>query len=215
MLNSKRCTKKGLICVLAVVYLLVNTNFTAFAADTNIAPLGTPSTSFCSSWETLSAINDGYAPANSADHSHGAYGNWDNPGTTQWVQYDFTQNYTIPKCEVYWFDDDQGLDLPASCNFQYWNGSSWVDFSNQVGKGVAGNTFNVTTFTSATTNKIRLSMTARVGFSTGILEWRVWGSPASSGTNTAPVVNAGVDAECPTADFSWFKPSYWKLISSA
>lgn len=194
MLNSKRYIRKALICLLAVVYMSVSLNLTAFAADTNIAPLGNPTTSYCSPWETLAAVNDGYTPSSSADHSNGAYGNWDNPGTTQWVQYDFAQNYAISKSEVYWFDDNEGLDLPASCNFQYWNGTSWVDFSNQSGKGVAGNTFNATTFTSAATSKIRLNMTAKAGYSTGILEWRVWGSPASGGTNAAPVVNAGPDA---------------------
>ncbi len=183
MSSSKRCTK-ALICVLAAVFLLVSSNFTAFAADTNIAPLGTPSTSFCSSWESIAALNDGYTPTSSNDRTYAVYGNWDNPGSTQWVQYDFSQNATISKCEVYWFDDDEGIDLPASCAIKYWNGTAWVAVSNPSGLGVAGNTFNTTTFTAVTTNRIRLEITAKATYSTGILEWRVWGSSSGSGSGS-------------------------------
>ncbi len=201
MMKRKTVFHKILAMLAMAALILGSIPVVSFAADTNIAPSGTPSTSYCSSWETVAALNDGYTPANSADHSHGAYGNWNNPGTTQWVQYSFSQKYTISKSEVYWFDDNQGLDLPASCNFQYWNGSAWVDFSNQTGRGVAANTFNVTTFTAVATDRIRLSITARSGYSTGILEWRVWGSPAD--TSGEPVV---------TAPPSWINSFYKKSV---
>ncbi len=201
MLKGKRWIRKAVIGIAIAALLLGCVPMGVFAADTNIAPLGTPSASFCSSWETVSALNDGYTPQSSADHSHGAYGNWDNPGTTQWVQYDFTQNYTLSKCEVYWFDDDQGIDLPASCNFQYWNGSAWVDFSNQTGRGVKGNQWNETTFTAVSTNKIRLNITAKQSYSTGILEWRVWGT--SAGNPGGPVV---------TTPPSWINSFYKKAV---
>ncbi|HEX7055909.1 MAG TPA: LamG domain-containing protein, partial [Bacilli bacterium] len=142
---------------------------------TNIAPLGTASTSYVSPWESLAGLNDGYEPTSSADRGHPVYGNWDNPGTTQWVQYDFSQNYTISKVDVYWFDDNLGIDLPASCSIQYWDGTAWADVSNPVGLGVLGNQYNTTTFTPITTNKIRLNITAKENFSTGIETWKVYG----------------------------------------
>jgi hypothetical protein len=37
--------------------------------------------------------------------------------------------------------------------------------------GVAGNTYNITTFTSVSTTRLRLSITSRTGYSTGVLEW--------------------------------------------
>lgn len=159
----------------AATYNVKITATSSQPSDTNVALQAVPSTSFCSSWETIAALNDGYDPANSNDKSYGAYGNWDNPGTTQWVQYDFSQNYTLSKCEVYWFDDDEGIDLPASCSFQYWNGSAWVNVGSPSGLGVAGNQYNTTTFTPVSTNKIRLNITAKQSYSTGILEWKVWG----------------------------------------
>ncbi len=176
----------GVVLLLTVMLLLGTLN--ASAADTNIAPLGTASASYCSPWEDVNAVNDGYNPSSSGDRAHAVYGNWDNPGSTQWVQYDFAQSYTISKSDVYWFRDisDGGeIDVPASCAIKYWNGSSWIDVSNPAGLGVAANTYNTTTFTPVTTSKIRLQMTAKTSNSTGILEWRVWGTASDGNT---PVV---------------------------
>ncbi|WEK53722.1 MAG: DUF5695 domain-containing protein [Candidatus Cohnella colombiensis] len=141
----------------------------------NIAPLGTASTSYISSWESLAGLNDGYTPTSSIDRGHSVYGNWNNPNTTQWVQYDFTQNYTISSMDVYWFDDDQGIDLPASCSIQYWNGTAWVNVASPSGLGVLANQYNTTTFTPVSTNKIRLNIVAKATTSTGLESWKVFG----------------------------------------
>ncbi|WP_188190109.1 glycoside hydrolase family 43 protein [Nonomuraea sp. SYSU D8015] len=139
----------------------------------NLAASATPSTSYVSPWETLAAINDGYTPANSADHSHGAYGNWDHRGT-EWLEYRWPTAQTISRSEVYWFDDDLGIDLPASCQLQYWNGSAYVNVPGSSGCGVAANTFNTTTFTPVSTTRLRLNITSKSTHSTGVLEWRAF-----------------------------------------
>ncbi|MGP3910129.1 glycoside hydrolase family 43 protein [Nonomuraea sp. 10N515B] len=139
----------------------------------NLAASATPSTSYVSPWETLGAINDGYTPANSADHSHGAYGNWNHQGT-EWIEYTWPTPQTISRSEVYWFDDNLGIDLPASCQVQYWNGSAYVNVPGASGCGVAANTFNATTFTPVSTTRLRLNITSRSGYSTGVLEWRAF-----------------------------------------
>jgi hypothetical protein len=153
----------------------VNALFGGTAA-TDLAPLGTASTSFVSTWESLVGLNDGYAPASSSDRGHPVYGNWDNPNTTQWVQYDFSQSYTLSSIEVYWFDDDQGIDLPASYSIQYWNGTAWINVANPSGLGLAANLYNKTTFTPVSTNRIRLNITAKATTSTGIQSWKVFGN---------------------------------------
>ncbi|MGW0807400.1 glycoside hydrolase family 43 protein [Nonomuraea sp. NPDC002799] len=139
----------------------------------NLATSATPSTSYVSSWETLAAVNDGYTPANSADHSHGAYGNWNHQGT-EWIEYRWPAAQTVSRSEVYWFDDDLGIDLPASCQVQYWNGSAYVNVPGSSGCGVATGTFNATTFTPVSTTRLRLNITSRTGYSTGVLEWRAF-----------------------------------------
>ncbi|MGW2143087.1 glycoside hydrolase family 43 protein [Nonomuraea bangladeshensis] len=139
----------------------------------NLAASAAASTSYVSPWETLAAVNDGYTPANSADHSHGAYGNWNHQGT-EWIEYRWPTAQTVSRSEVYWFDDDQGIDLPASCRVQYWTGSAYADVPGQSGCGVAANTFNATTFPSISTTRLRLNITSRTGHSTGVLEWRAF-----------------------------------------
>lgn len=139
----------------------------------NLAASATPSTSYVSPWETLGAIKDGYTPANSQDHSHGAYGNWNHQGT-EWIEYQWPTARTISRSEVYWFDDNLGIDLPASCQVQYWNGSAYVNVPGSSGCGVAANAFNTTTFTPVSTTRLRLNITSRSGYSTGVLEWRAF-----------------------------------------
>ncbi|MEV0235235.1 glycoside hydrolase family 43 protein [Nonomuraea sp. NPDC050786] len=139
----------------------------------NLAASATPSTSYVSPWETLAAVNDGFTPANSADHSHGAYGNWDHQGT-EWIEYRWPSAQNVSRIQTYWFDDDLGIDLPASCQVQYWNGSAYVNVPGQSSCGVAGNTFNTTTFTSVNTTRLRLNITSKSGYSTGVLEWRAF-----------------------------------------
>ncbi|WP_375140482.1 DUF5695 domain-containing protein [Cohnella herbarum] len=154
----------------------IGTLFNGSPSSSNIAPLGTATTSFVSSWESLTGLNDGYTPTSSIDRGHPIYGNWDNPNTTQWVQYDFAQNYTISGVDVYWFDDDQGIDLPASYTIQYWNGTAWVNVASPVGLGLLANQYNATTFTPVSTNKIRVNVTAKATTSTGISSWKVTGN---------------------------------------
>lgn len=79
------------------------------------------------------------------------------------------------RARMYWFDDDQGIDLPASYSIQYWNGTAWVNVTSPLGLGVVGNQFNTTTFTPVSTTKIRLNITAKTGLSTGIEQWKVNG----------------------------------------
>ncbi|MEV5503937.1 hypothetical protein AB0M50_51900 [Nonomuraea fuscirosea] len=103
-------------------------------------------------------------------HSHGAYGNWNHQGT-EWLEYRWPAARTISRSEVYWFDDGLGIDLPASCRLQYWNGGAYVDLA---GCGVAGDTFNPITFSPVSTTRLRLNITSRTGSSTGVLEWRAF-----------------------------------------
>ncbi|MFI5937404.1 family 43 glycosylhydrolase [Actinoplanes sp. NPDC051494] len=146
---------------------------TTGGGDGNLATSATASTSYVSSWESLAAINNGGVPANSADRSNLAYGNWPQQGT-QWVEYTWPTARSISRTATYWFDDDQGIDLPASCQVQYWNGSAYVPVPNQSSCGVAGNTENVTTFGPVSTTRLRLSITSRTGLSTGVLEWKAY-----------------------------------------
>lgn len=184
-----------LVGALSIVFTGVAGKSLAFArtmADepVNLAKVAKPSSSYTSGDTKVSAMNDGFAPRDSADNSHGSYGNWPKVDT-EWVQYEWSQPVTTDKVEVYWWMDGQGVGAPKSYQITYWNGTAFVPVQNASGLGIARNTFNVTTFDPVHTNKLRLEILSDGRLSTGILEWRV----ASSGPvpTFPPKVDAGID----------------------
>lgn len=146
-------------------------------AGPNVALEGTTSASYVSPWENLNAINDGYEPASSSDHSQGAYGNWPQTGM-QWVEYTWPLPITTSMTDVYWWSDGGGILPPSTCRFKYWDGTNYVLVSNPSGLGVALNQFNLTTFSPVTTTRLRLEFDSGAA-STGILEWRVYDAGTS------------------------------------
>ncbi len=136
-----------------------------------IAKSATPSSSYCSSWESVLALNDQIEPVNSQDRSSYVYGNWDHT-TQEWIQYDFDKSYTISSTGIYWFSDGGGIQAPGSWYLTYWNGSTWVNVANPSGYGVALNRWNNCTFTAVTTNRVRLYINPGAA-STGAVEWKI------------------------------------------
>ncbi|MFD4676002.1 glycoside hydrolase family 43 protein [Lentzea sp. NPDC058450] len=139
----------------------------------NVAPSATAGTSYVSPWENLAAVNDGGTPASSADRSNPVYGNWPERGT-QWLEYTWPSAQQVSRTSVYWFDDNQGIDLPASCRLQYWTGTAYADVPGQSSCATAANTFNTVTFPTVSTTRLRLNITARADLSTGVLEWQAF-----------------------------------------
>lgn len=156
----------------------------------NLALVAVPSASYVSGDTRVEALNDGDTPANSLERGAGSYGNWPRQGL-QWVQYEWTQPISTKAVEVYWWDDHQGVRLPQSCRLLAWQNGRFQPVAGAAGLGVAADQFNRTTFEEVTTTKLRLEMTGRDAFSTGLREWRV----LDSGRSPAfpPVVNAGID----------------------
>jgi DUF1680 family protein len=156
----------------------------------NLAKVATATASHISGDTKLSALNDGFDPANSQDDSHGSYGNW--PRTdVQWVQYEWSKPVTTNRIDVYWWADGQGVGAPASYRVTYWNGSAFVPVPNAKGLGVSSNGFNSTSFDEIKTRKVRLEITSDGTHSTGVLEWKVFSSGAVP--LFPPTAEAGVD----------------------
>jgi len=155
---------------------LTSSSIASVANSVNIAGLATTTTSYVSPWETIRAVNDNSNPANSNDKSAGPYGNWNNPNSIQWVQYDWPQNYALSSTQIYWFDDNGGVLTPTRAYIEYWNGSAWVNAGNVP---LAKNAFNTLALNNVMTNRVRVSM-LNATQSTGILEWRVAGALAST-----------------------------------
>ncbi len=184
-----RCYQAGLFFCAALIFAWRIAN-----AETNTLPnlavVATPSALYCSGDTTVSALNNGFTPRNSADVRHQSYGDW--PRTdTQWVQYEWSQPIATRQMDVYWWVDGRGVGAPQSCRVLYWDGTNFVPVKDASGFGVAENTFNTTTFAEVRTTKLRLEVTSDGRLSTGILQWRVYDSGNSP--VFPPSVVAGVD----------------------
>jgi len=138
---------------------------------TNLALLGTPTTSYVSPWESLKAVNDGFEPTSSADRAHPVYGNWNgNSGQTDWVQYEWPYYHTIQSVSVYWFSDGGGLAQPTTAIIEYWQNNAWVSAG---AIDTVLNQYNTLAINNVKTNKIRVSMSSPT--TTGIIEFKVMG----------------------------------------
>jgi hypothetical protein len=135
----------------------------------NLAPSATPSASYTSPWESVAALNDNIDPPSSNDTVNPRWGTWPNQGQ-QWGELTWSSSVTLNRAQVYFFDDNQGIDLPASWRLQYWNGSTYVDVPGASGYPVVGNQYNQVTFTAVTTTRLRVLLQSATNFSVGLLE---------------------------------------------
>ena len=171
----------------------------------NIARVAVPSSQRLVSENKISALNDGFTPANSLDRTHALYSVWADPSTgtrTTWVQYEWSEPVSIHQVEIYWAADrprpgalpgsyGSRMATPESYRILYWNGSDFAPVSQARGLGVALDTFNATSFEPVKTTRMRLEIVPQQDRPAGILEWRVLNyGPAPS---LPPVVDAGVD----------------------
>jgi len=172
----------------------------------NIARVAIPSSLTILSENKISALNDGFVPQSSFDRSHGLYalhGELQNQSRKSWVQYDWSEQVTLNRVEVYWGVDRpkpgalpgssslRGMQVPQSYRILYWNGNDFVPVKEPAGLGVVADAFNSTTFTPVKTNKLRLEVTLQKDQPAGILEWRV--SNFGPVPSLPPVIDAGVD----------------------
>jgi hypothetical protein len=141
----------------------------------NLAPSATPSASSTSSWESIAAINDGITPPSSNDTVNPRWGCWPCTGQ-QWADLTWSSAQTLDRAEVYFFDDEGGIDMPASWKLQYWNGTTYVDVPGASAYGLGKNQFNPVTFNSTSTTRLRVLLTGTGTSSVGLLEVRASGS---------------------------------------
>jgi len=118
--------------------------------------------------ESVAALNDGIDPPSSNDTVNPRWGTWPNTGE-QWGLLTWSSAQNLNRAEVYFFDDNQGIDLPASWKLQYWNGTAYVDVAGASGYPAALNQYNHVTFTPVSTTRLRVLLESGAG-SVGLLE---------------------------------------------
>ncbi|AXG82173.1 discoidin domain-containing protein [Streptomyces paludis] len=140
----------------------------------NLARAATPSASYTSPWESVAAINDGVDPPSSNDTVNPRWGTWPQTGQ-QWAELTWPSARTLDRAEVYFFDDAQGVTLPASWKLQYWNGSAYVDMPGAGSYPIAKDRYNTVSFTATATTRLRVLLTGNGTSSVGLLEVKAYG----------------------------------------
>jgi hypothetical protein len=146
---------------------------------TDLALTATPSASYTSPWEHVTAINDGVYPTSSNDSQDLRWGTWPQQGE-QWIELDWDHPVTTNGSSVYFLDDGGGVRLPASWKVQYWDGSAFTDVPAPGSYPAADNTFNTVTFGSVTTTRLRVVLESGQG-SVGVIQWVVPSIPGQGG----------------------------------
>ena len=121
------------------------------------------------------AINDQLEPASSIDHSIPFLHWWPKKGTTEWVQYDFKEEETVSRSEIYWFDDT-GIGecrLPRSWKLLYREGEEWKPVENTSLYEVEEDRYCKVTFKPVKTSSLRIEIQLVPDFSAGVYEWKV------------------------------------------
>jgi hypothetical protein len=148
------------------------------------AYMGTESTSYCKTGDTVTALNDLIDPVWSYDESLPRLTWYPHQGTAEWVQYDFTEDYVVDGVEVFWVDDTPptyGFDHlpydmyrgPATWSVEYREGGMWFPVTGSTPYEIELNQFNRVTFDRVVTNGLRIQVQLQPGYSGGIFEWRV------------------------------------------
>jgi hypothetical protein len=82
----------------------------------------------------------------------------------------------VASADVYFFDDNGGVRVPASWKLQYWDGQAFVDVEGASEYARAVNRYNTVTFEPVTTSRMRLVLESGQA-SVGLLEWKAYAVP--------------------------------------
>ncbi|MFG0251287.1 MAG: glycoside hydrolase family 127 protein, partial [Phycisphaerales bacterium JB038] len=133
--------------------------------------------SFCHAQDSPKAVNDQLEPKNSNDHDVPRLTWWPHKGTTEWMQLDLPKASRIAGVEVYWFDDTGRGEcrLPASWRLLYPTGNDWGVLAEVEAANVVKDGWNRVRFDPIRTDRMRIEVQLRDGYSGGVLEWRLLG----------------------------------------
>ncbi|MBN1123512.1 MAG: glycoside hydrolase family 127 protein [Sedimentisphaerales bacterium] len=123
----------------------------------------------------IEGVNDQVELRNSIDHEVAFLHWWPHKGTTEWLQYEFAEPAQVAEVLVYWFDDTGRGEcrVPKSWRLFYEIEGQWEPVQTNNEYYCDKDRFNVLTFNTVKTNKLRMEVTCRDGFSAGVMEWTV------------------------------------------
>jgi len=126
--------------------------------------------------KSISAINDGLLPKDENDRTLPYYHWWPKEGTTEWISYDFSNEKTVSRSTVYWFDDSPwgGCRVPQSWIIYYKDhAGEWKPVENSSPYGVEKGIGNEVVFKSVITKALKIEVKLPEKNASGIYEWEV------------------------------------------
>jgi DUF1680 family protein len=132
--------------------------------------------SFARDGMNLAPINDQLMPQNFTDGFAPNFDFWPHKGTTEWINYEFTQPASVKSVTVSWFDDSGSGEchLPASWRVLYRTGEGkWEPVKNPSAYAIKKRDPVKITFDAVTTKALRLEVQLPKDFSAGLYEWDV------------------------------------------
>lgn len=182
----------------------------------NLAPLAVPSASFVDP----AAETDAYPATDPAAAIDGSTANlpvWGSAGSgnpQDWYQLDFGKPTTFSQVKLYFFNDRETMGVPdqhrvttatdryrepALFTIQAWRDGRWVDVRDQVhAPAYPRSNYNLVEFRNVTTERMRVLMTHREGYGTGLKEVQVFrpvGPPPPRPENQPPQLVVRPDPE--------------------
>ena len=120
------------------------------------------------------AINSPHEPKSSVDQSQFFHW-WPKKGTTEWVEYAFSQPTRVHQADLYWFDDTGVGEcrVPKSWRLLVWVDNAWKPVETEDTFGVKLNAYNSVQFSPISTTKMRLEVDLQGEWSGGIQQWRI------------------------------------------
>lgn len=155
--------------------------------DGNYAYLASPSYSFISSWETPSAVNDGYiSEVSNGGGAH--FGSWGNESDRESITYTWAAPVKLALAKLMiWYDGSDptsgGIKVPKSYSYEYMDANGeWQPVSVASGGEVEVHKLAATVFEEVETTAVRLTMMKQQNDSNGVglSEWQIFGKPEAA-----------------------------------
>lgn len=123
--------------------------------------------------------NDTDSPLNLNDGNEAPASRWTSfTGPMQpWVAYTFDYPITVSGCQIMWYDDGGGVQVPSGLKIEYWDGVQYVSV-NPRGEYqfFPENAYGTYWFDSVTTTRLRMTIdNSATGVAVGIVEWKLIG----------------------------------------
>ena len=123
--------------------------------------------------DNVYAIADGKHPKHSHDTSIPRWTSYDKVGKPQVVEVKLRKEQPVESVSIYWFDDHDGVYLPASWSMEYKDGDEWKEFKPYITDrfGVEADQFNmVHPQGEVVTKALRITMVPQPNKAVGVLE---------------------------------------------